>query len=419
MAFSWLSTRACFLLTVAVFAHSIDPRLLRLGSRPTEAPIPRLTNDQLIDMVIELSQRVTNLEDTLSSDTRNDDIQHTLRIQSAQIDQLQEATEVIPRILDSDQRTEQLITELHESVREGCRCDGSGPDSGTAERGFTDGGWVNNLDRDEIRQITDGFSIRSHAAGRDRNRDDNAIDDETGEENSVELSPDSINALSRAFAQLITREVEVLGDHESTSLAETEVPTTTQETEEESPAQSKLHRPRPSGLFPFRHSRSLREPRLARADEVEEVAVQLREVFSDLLRASRKSAFCAIRTSPMMGINNVSQVINFQKVQTNKGKQMDRRAGYFNCTLPGIYYFSYTVRSYDDKLIGVVLMLNQDPVVAMTADASSRKVMQSQSVMLPLKKGDLVWLLLGPSEDFGIYGNKYNYITFNGVYLFK
>ncbi|XP_070567327.1 complement C1q tumor necrosis factor-related protein 4-like [Ptychodera flava] len=102
-----------------------------------------------------------------------------------------------------------------------------------------------------------------------------------------------------------------------------------------------------------------------------------------------------------------------------KGEGFNAETGVFVTPIPGIYYFSFTMRTYDHKYIGLSLMLNEEPVISMMTDASDRKVMQTQSAMLHLKRGDRVWLLLGPSEHFALYGNiMNNYTTFNGHLIY-
>ncbi|XP_070567328.1 complement C1q tumor necrosis factor-related protein 4-like [Ptychodera flava] len=131
-----------------------------------------------------------------------------------------------------------------------------------------------------------------------------------------------------------------------------------------------------------------------------------------------KSSFSAIRTQPLLGNKVVPQVVTFQQWQATKGDDFNADAGVFSVSIPGIYYFSFTMRTYDNKYIGVTLVVNDAPVVAMTTDSSDRKVMQTQSAMVHLASGDQVWLMMGPSEHFALYGNNNKYTTFNGHLLY-
>ncbi|XP_006821290.1 uncharacterized protein LOC102801095 [Saccoglossus kowalevskii] len=129
-------------------------------------------------------------------------------------------------------------------------------------------------------------------------------------------------------------------------------------------------------------------------------------------------AFSATRTSPLLGDSSEAQNITFDLAFVNEGDDFDLDTGIFTCEVEGTYYFSFTMRSYDAKHIGVILMKGNEGVVSMATDADDRSVMQTQSVMLTLSVGDLIYLRLTPSEDFAIYGNSFNYITFNSFLVF-
>ncbi|XP_077987907.1 uncharacterized protein LOC144442434 [Glandiceps talaboti] len=134
--------------------------------------------------------------------------------------------------------------------------------------------------------------------------------------------------------------------------------------------------------------------------------------------ASSKCAFSVARSKSLLGNNLSPQNITFDFKLANKGKYFDMRSGVFTCQIPGIYYFSFTMRSYDNKTIGVTLLKNGEAQVSMSTDPSERKVMQTQSVMLQLDEADQVWLQLGPHVNFAIYSNDYHYATFNGIILY-
>lgn len=102
----------------------------------------------------------------------------------------------------------------------------------------------------------------------------------------------------------------------------------------------------------------------------------------------------------------------------NAGDSFDEESGRFICHHPGIYFFTYTVQSYLDKYLGVQLMKNNEPQVILYANAVPRRIMQSQSVMLPLRKGDVVWLRQAKGLRFAIYGNQDMQITFNGYLVY-
>ncbi|XP_077863115.1 uncharacterized protein LOC102802000 [Saccoglossus kowalevskii] len=150
----------------------------------------------------------------------------------------------------------------------------------------------------------------------------------------------------------------------------------------------------------------------------EDLVEQMREFMAQLeATVKRKCAFSAARSTVMLG-SLESQVITYDKLMANKGKSFDRNTGIFTAQTPGIYYFSFNVRSYDGKHIGITLMKNEETTTAIATDAGDRKVAQSQSIMLQLEVGDRVWLQLGPHKEYAIYSNSFNYVTFNGFLIY-
>ncbi|XP_070537779.1 uncharacterized protein [Ptychodera flava] len=150
----------------------------------------------------------------------------------------------------------------------------------------------------------------------------------------------------------------------------------------------------------------------------EELFQQMREFVMQLeATVKRKCAFSASRSSVLLGSTS-PQIITYDKLNANKGKDFDISTGVFVAEIPGIYFFSFNVRSYDGKYIGITLMKNNEMQVAISTDAADRRVVQSQSIMLQLEVGDTVWIQLGPHQEYAIYSNSFNYINFNGFLLY-
>eukprot|EP00057_Strongylocentrotus_purpuratus_P025261 XP_011679735.1 PREDICTED: uncharacterized protein LOC585167 isoform X1 [Strongylocentrotus purpuratus] len=133
--------------------------------------------------------------------------------------------------------------------------------------------------------------------------------------------------------------------------------------------------------------------------------------------SSRKSAFSVARTTPLLGTDDHQQ-IEFDHVFVNKGRDFVQRNSTFICERAGYYFITFHLRSYDGLYLGVSLMKNDEIVSAIFTDAHERNVMEGQSVILHLEPGDALYLLLGPSPDFGLHSNHRKYVTFSGFMIY-
>ncbi|CAK8685553.1 unnamed protein product [Clavelina lepadiformis] len=129
------------------------------------------------------------------------------------------------------------------------------------------------------------------------------------------------------------------------------------------------------------------------------------------------SAFSVARSKSLLGNETTAQAINFDKIFVDAKEQFDQTDGRFICKYDGVYYFSYTVQSYLDKFVGIQLMKNNEPQVILYANAVPRRIMQSQTVLLNLNNGDIVWLRQAKGSRFAIYGNSDLQITFTGFLI--
>lgn len=94
----------------------------------------------------------------------------------------------------------------------------------------------------------------------------------------------------------------------------------------------------------------------------------------------------------------------------------DLASGRFLCAVPGVYFLSLTVHTWNHKETYLHIMRNQEATAVLYARPSERSVMQAQGLQLPLAAGDTVWVrLFHRDRDNAVYGEHGDlYVTFNG-----
>ncbi|KAK2528352.1 Engase [Columba guinea] len=130
---------------------------------------------------------------------------------------------------------------------------------------------------------------------------------------------------------------------------------------------------------------------------------------------SHYAAFSVGRKKPLHS-NDYYQTLIFDTEFVNLYNHFNMFTGKFYCYVPGIYYFSLNVHTWNQKETYLHIMRNGSEVVILYAQVSDRSIMQSQSVMLELREQDEVWVRLYKGErENAVFSDKYDtYITFSG-----
>ncbi|NXR31826.1 C1QT1 protein, partial [Zosterops hypoxanthus] len=110
------------------------------------------------------------------------------------------------------------------------------------------------------------------------------------------------------------------------------------------------------------------------------------------------------------------QHVTFDTEFVNLYQHFNMFTGKFFCYVPGVYYFSLNVHTWNFKETYVHLMRNEEAVAILYAQPSDRSIMQSQSLMLELQEEDEVWVRMFKRErENAIYSEESDvYIIFNG-----
>ncbi|XP_010595213.1 complement C1q tumor necrosis factor-related protein 1 isoform X1 [Loxodonta africana] len=131
------------------------------------------------------------------------------------------------------------------------------------------------------------------------------------------------------------------------------------------------------------------------------------------------AAFSVGRKKPLHS-NDYYQTVVFDTEFVNLYGHFNMFTGKFYCYVPGIYFFSLNVHTWNQKETYLHIMRNAEEAVILYAQVSDRSIMQSQSLMLELREQDEVWVRLFKGErENAIFSDEFDtYITFSG-YLVK
>ncbi|XP_028912722.1 complement C1q tumor necrosis factor-related protein 1 isoform X2 [Ornithorhynchus anatinus] len=118
--------------------------------------------------------------------------------------------------------------------------------------------------------------------------------------------------------------------------------------------------------------------------------------------------------------NDYYQTLIFDTEFVNLYRHFNMFTGHFYCSVPGVYFFSLNVHTWNQKETYLHVMKNEAEAVILYAQASDRSIMQSQSLMLELREGDEVWVRIYKGErENAVFSDEFDtYVTFSG-YLVK
>ncbi|XP_010218791.1 PREDICTED: complement C1q tumor necrosis factor-related protein 1-like, partial [Tinamus guttatus] len=130
---------------------------------------------------------------------------------------------------------------------------------------------------------------------------------------------------------------------------------------------------------------------------------------------SHYAAFSVGRKKPLHS-NDYYQTLIFDTEFVNLYGHFNMFTGKFYCYVPGIYYFSLHVHTWNQKETYLHIMRNAAEAVILYAQVGERSVMQSQSVLLELHERDEVWVRLYKGErENAVFSDEYDtYVTFSG-----
>ncbi|CAH1242654.1 C1QTNF4 [Branchiostoma lanceolatum] len=133
--------------------------------------------------------------------------------------------------------------------------------------------------------------------------------------------------------------------------------------------------------------------------------------------AQPQSAFSAARQTKMYG-SIPPQRIGFDKIFVNEGADFHPGNGTFVTRVAGVYFFTFTIQSYDGKFTNIALVQNGREQVTLYTEDDDRNIMQSQSIMLRLSTNDNVWLQMDGGTHHAILSFHDNRITFSGYLVY-
>ncbi|XP_792968.1 complement C1q tumor necrosis factor-related protein 4 isoform X2 [Strongylocentrotus purpuratus] len=135
--------------------------------------------------------------------------------------------------------------------------------------------------------------------------------------------------------------------------------------------------------------------------------------------AARGKVHFSVVFSALLEGGDEAQRIPFERALSESSESTyDTVANEFRCTIPGSYFFTFTIHPQEDKGASVSLMKNGVGQVMLSAARKKRvsNSVCSQSAILDLVEEDKVWLQLASGSEYGIRSHPgVPMVTFTGI----
>ncbi|XP_053398405.1 heavy metal-binding protein HIP-like [Mercenaria mercenaria] len=138
-----------------------------------------------------------------------------------------------------------------------------------------------------------------------------------------------------------------------------------------------------------------------------------KRLLMSISQSFKNAAFSASLTNHVTNLGN-SQTIVFDNVFTNNGNVYSSMTGVFTAPHNGTYYFSATVMSHYGQYLESEICLNGNSLVFMYS-YDSVYVQGTNSIVLVLKEGDMVWVRHHGNEGSNVYGEHWS--SFSGFQI--